>query len=117
MFLHYLKFDFVYLMTFIDKPFICVTCHCSALIKLLFITSDKTLLSTSVSMLVFSSLLLLGITGSSLGVRPSPGCGKSLPAQPHPGHSHSFNVAVNDPNLGGVSINCVSHNKIGHVST
>ena len=99
-FLHYLKFDFVYLMTFIDKPF---GCHMS-LIKLLFISSDKTLLSTSVTMLVFSSLLLLGITGSSLGVRPSPGCGKSLPSQPHPGHSHSFTVAVNDPNLGGVSI-------------
>jgi len=40
------------------------------------------------------------LIGSSNAATPSNGCGKSMPSQPHPGHSHSFWITVTDPNLG-----------------
>ena len=48
------------------------------------------------SITIFFSLTI----STSLSVKPSVGCGQVLPSQPHPGHSHSFGLTVNDPTLG-----------------
>ena len=51
-------------------------------------------------MLVAVTVIFSLTVSTAWCVTPSPGCGASQPSQPHPGHSHSFGLTVNDPNLG-----------------
>ena len=41
------------------------------------------------------------------GLKPSLGCGKQMPKQPHPGHQHKFSLYYEDKGLGSVYRNYI----------
>ena len=41
------------------------------------------------------------------GLKPSLGCGKEMPKQPHPGHQHKFSLYYEDKGLGSVYRNYI----------
>ena len=53
------------------------------------------------------SILLICFVSKVFGQKPSSGCGKTLPLQPHPGHHHKFNVNYEDKSLGTVKRNYI----------
>jgi len=56
-----------------------------------------------------SLILLSTFIFPTLSVHPSPGCGSTLPNQPHPGHSHAMTFQVQDPVMGGVERHYLLH--------
>ena len=52
----------------------------------------------------FLGLFILGtfLLEACQAVRPSTGCGRDLPQQPHPGHHHRFRIQFHDKYLGVV---------------
>ena len=46
--------------------------------------------------------ILLAILSVTSALKQSPGCGKELPKQPHPGHHHRFHIQYEDKYLGSL---------------